>query len=119
MNLPALCIMLALTAMLSLGVRESARVNNVMVIIKTVVVLLFIVVGAQARQPRPTGIRSCPFGMNGIMSAAAVVFFAFIGFDAVTSAAEEVKRPERDLPIGIIGSLADLHRAVRDRGRPS
>lgn len=104
-NLPALVIMLVLTTMLSWGVRESARLNNIMVLIKVGVVLLFIVVGARHVQPanwQPF----MPYGMNGVMSAAALVFFAFIGFDAVTSAAEEVKRPERDLPIGIIGSLA-------------
>lgn len=104
-NLPALCIMLVLTAMLSWGVRESARLNNIMVAIKVGVVLLFIVVGARHVQPanwQPF----MPYGYNGMLSAAALVFFAFIGFDAVTSAAEEVKRPERDLPIGIIGSLA-------------
>jgi APA family basic amino acid/polyamine antiporter len=104
-NLPALVIMLILTAMLSFGVRESARANGIMVAIKIAVVLLFIVVGARHVQPanwQPY----MPFGMNGVMSAAALVFFAFIGFDAVTSAAEEVKRPERDLPIGILGSLA-------------
>jgi APA family basic amino acid/polyamine antiporter len=105
MNAPALFIMLVLTTMLSLGVRESARVNNVMVVIKIAVVLLFIVVGVKHVNPvnwQPFA----PFGATGIMGAAAVVFFAFIGFDAVTSAAEEVRRPERDLPIGIIGSLA-------------
>ena len=104
MNLPALVIMLVLTAMLSWGVRESARVNNVMVVIKMVVVLLFIAVGFKHVTPANWH-PFAPFGATGIMSAAAVVFFAFIGFDAVTSAAEEVKRPERDLPIGIIGSL--------------
>lgn len=104
-NLPALCIMLVLTAMLSWGVRESARLNNIMVAIKVGVVLLFIAVGSRHVQPanwQPF----MPYGYNGMLSAAALVFFAFIGFDAVTSAAEEVKRPERDLPIGIIGSLA-------------
>nr|WP_315393097.1 amino acid permease [uncultured Duganella sp.] len=104
-NLPALCIMLVLTAMLSWGVRESARLNNIMVAIKIGVVLLFIFVGGRHVQPsnwQPF----MPYGYNGMLSAAALVFFAFIGFDAVTSAAEEVKRPERDLPIGIIGSLA-------------
>ncbi len=104
MNLPAMLIMLVLTAMLSWGVRESARINSIMVFIKIGVVLLFIFVGARHVQPanwQPF----MPFGMTGTMSAAALVFFAFIGFDAVTSAAEEVKRPERDLPIGIIGSL--------------
>jgi APA family basic amino acid/polyamine antiporter len=103
-NLPAFVIMIVLTALLSWGVRESARVNNIMVAIKIGVVLLFIFVGARHVQPanwQPFA----PFGHTGILSAAALVFFAFIGFDAVTSAAEEVKRPERDLPIGIIGSL--------------
>jgi APA family basic amino acid/polyamine antiporter len=103
-NLPALIIMLVLTTMLGWGVRESARLNNIMVAIKISVVLLFILVGARHVQPANWQPYS-PFGTSGILSAAALVFFAFIGFDAVTSAAEEVKRPERDLPIGIIGSL--------------
>ena len=104
-NLPAFVIMILLTFMLSLGVRESARVNNIMVLIKTGVVLLFIFVGVSYVKPdnwQPF----MPFGMGSVMSAAALVFFAFIGFDAVTSAAEEVKNPAKDLPIGIIGSLA-------------
>lgn len=105
MDLPALLIMLALTAMLSIGIKESTRVNNVMVIIKVAVVLLFIAVGVHHVQPANWH-PFAPFGYTGIFSAAALVFFAFIGFDAVTSAAEEVARPERDLPIGIIGSLA-------------
>lgn len=103
-NLPALLIMLIITAVLSLGVRESARFNNIMVAIKVAVVVLFIVVGARHVQPanwQPF----MPFGMSGVFGAAALVFFAFIGFDAVTAAAEEVRNPERDLPIGIIGSL--------------
>jgi APA family basic amino acid/polyamine antiporter len=104
-NAPALVIMLVLAAMLSLGVRESARVNNVMVVIKIAVVLLFIAVGFKHVTPANWH-PFAPFGGAGVMGAAAVVFFAFIGFDAVTSAAEEVRRPERDLPIGIIGSLA-------------
>jgi APA family basic amino acid/polyamine antiporter len=81
-NLPAMLIMLVLTTMLSLGVRESTRVNNVMVVVKVVVVLLFILVGARHVQPanwQPF----MPFGASGVLSAAALVFFAFIGFDAV------------------------------------
>jgi len=104
-NLPAFVIMMVLTGALSLGIRESARVNNVMVAIKIIVVLLFIFVGARHVQPvnwHPFA----PFGVAGVLNAAALVFFAFIGFDAVTSAAEEVRRPHRDLPIGIVGSLA-------------
>ncbi|SEL23311.1 basic amino acid/polyamine antiporter, APA family [Roseateles sp. YR242] len=104
-NLPAFLIVVAIAALLSLGIRESARLNNIMVAVKIGVVLLFIVVGA--RHVRPENWQPfAPFGMSGILSAAALVFFAFIGFDAVSSAAEEVKRPDRDLPIGIIGSLA-------------
>jgi len=103
-NLPAFLIMMAITFLLSLGMRESARLNNIMVIIKIGVVLLFIAVGVGHVKPENWQ-PYMPYGMTGVMSAAALVFFAFIGFDAVTSAAEEVKNPARDLPIGIIGSL--------------
>ncbi|NYE59454.1 APA family basic amino acid/polyamine antiporter [Duganella sp. 1224] len=104
-NLPAFLIMMVLTVMLSLGVRESARINNIMVVVKIAVVLLFIFVGV--RHVTPANWQPfMPYGGTGVMSAAALVFFAFIGFDAVTTAAEEVKQPKRDLPIGIIGSLA-------------
>ncbi|MCD2516607.1 amino acid transporter [Massilia sp. G4R7] len=104
-NLPAFLIMIFLTWILSMGVRESARLNNIMVIIKTGVVILFIVVGVNYVKPENWQ-PFMPFGFGSVMSAAALVFFAFIGFDAVTSAAEEVKNPAKDLPIGIIGSLA-------------
>jgi len=103
-NLPAFLIMLFLTWILSMGVRESARINNIMVVIKTGVVILFIVVGVNYVKPE-NWTPFMPFGFSSVMSAAALVFFAFIGFDAVTSAAEEVKNPSKDLPIGIIGSL--------------
>ncbi|WP_454741233.1 amino acid permease [Cupriavidus necator] len=105
LNLPACLIMLAITWVVSYGVRESTRVNNLMVAVKIGVVLLFIAVGVWHVQPanwQPFA----PFGFSGIFNAAALVFFAFIGFDAVTSAAEEVRNPRRDLPVGIIGSLA-------------
>jgi len=104
-NLPAILIMLAITWVVSYGVRESTRLNNVMVVIKIGVVVLFIAVGVWHVQPanwQPFA----PFGFSGVFNAAALMFFAFIGFDAVTSAAEEVRNPGRDLPIGIIGSLA-------------
>ncbi|TDF64402.1 amino acid permease [Cupriavidus sp. L7L] len=103
-NLPAFLIMLVTTWVVSCGVRESARLNNVMVAIKIAVVVLFIAVGVWHVKPanwQPFA----PFGVSGIFNAAALVFFAFIGFDAVTSAAEEVRNPHRDLPVGIIGSL--------------
>lgn len=103
-NLPALLIMLAVTSLLSIGIQESAKLNNFMVLLKISVVLLFILIGMHYVEPanwRPFA----PFGASGILEAAAIVFFAFIGFDAVTSAAEEARNPSRDLPIGIIGSL--------------
>jgi APA family basic amino acid/polyamine antiporter len=103
-NLPALCIVLALTAMLSFGVRESARANNVLVAIKVGVVLLFIAVGARHVEPSNWH-PYMPHGLGGTMSAAALMFFAFIGFDSITSASEEVKNPERNLPIGLVGAL--------------
>ncbi|MCG2584341.1 amino acid permease [Massilia sp. TS11] len=103
-DLPALLIVLSLTAMLALGVRESARANNFLVAIKVAVVLLFIVVGARHVEPgnwHPY----MPHGLGGTISAAALMFFAFIGFDSMTSAAEEVRSPERNLPLGLIGAL--------------
>jgi APA family basic amino acid/polyamine antiporter len=105
LNLPALLIMLAITAVVAYGLRESTRLNNVMVAIKISVVLLFIAVGVWHVEPA-NWTPFAPFGATGVFNAAALVFFAFIGFDAVTSAAEEVRNPSRDLPIGIIGSLA-------------
>lgn len=105
LNLPASLIMLAITWLVSYGVRESSRLNNLMVAIKLGVVLLFIGVGVWHVKPANWH-PFAPFGATGVFNAAALVFFAFIGFDAVTSAAEEVHNPRRDLPIGIIGSLA-------------
>src|SRR5689334_2669262 len=110
-NLPAFLVMMAITALLSVGVRESARINNIMVAIKVVVVLLVIAVGVFHVTPANWH----PFMPNGwsvVFGAAAVMFFAFIGFDSVSSAAEEVKNPKRDLPIGIISSLRSEERRV-------
>jgi APA family basic amino acid/polyamine antiporter len=104
-NLPAFLIMMAITALLSRGARESARLNNVMVAVKVSIVLLVIVVGAAYVKPENWH-PFMPMGWSGVFGAAALVFFAFIGFDAVSSAAEEVRNPARNLPIGIIGSLA-------------
>jgi APA family basic amino acid/polyamine antiporter len=103
-NLPAFLVMMMITCLLSLGVRESARVNNLMVGLKVGVVLLVIAVGAFHVTPANWH-PFMPMGWNGMLGAAALVFFAFIGFDAVSSAAEEVKNPRRDLPIGIVASL--------------
>jgi len=104
-NLPAFLVMIAITALLSVGVRESTRINNIMVAIKVTVVLLVIAVGVFHVTPANWH-PFMPNGWNGVFGAAAVMFFAFIGFDSVSSAAEEVKNPKRDLPVGIIASLA-------------
>ncbi|MBC6975330.1 amino acid permease [Bacillus sp. Xin] len=103
-DLPAVCILLLITALLSFGVRESARINNVMVLIKLAVIIAFIVAGAKYVKPE-NWTPFLPFGYDGIITGAATVFFAFLGFDAIATAAEETKKPQRDLPIGIIGSL--------------
>lgn len=104
MNLPAILIVLIISYLLTLGMQESAKVNRIMVFVKVGVILLFIVVGMFYVKPdnwQPF----MPFGIEGVVSGAALVFFAYLGFDAVSSAAEEVKNPQRNLPIGIIGSL--------------
>jgi APA family basic amino acid/polyamine antiporter len=104
-NLPAFLVMMAITALLSIGIKESARINNVMVAIKVIVVLLVVAVGVFHVTPANWH-PFMPNGWSGVFGAAAIMFFAFIGFDSVSSAAEEVKNPRRDLPIGIISSLA-------------
>ncbi|WP_433744354.1 amino acid permease [Falsibacillus pallidus] len=103
-NLPALVIVLLITALLSVGVKQSKKVNNVMVIVKLIVVLLFIFVGFKYVKP-DNWHPFMPFGLGGVFSTAALVFFAFIGFDAVASAAEETRNPNKDLPKGIMFSL--------------
>src|SRR6185312_11942791 len=103
-NLPAMLIVLAIMVLLVVGVRESARFNATMVAIKLVAVVFFIVVGVGYVNP-PNWSPFAPYGWSGIMTGAAVVFFAYIGFDAVSTTAEEAKNPARDLPIGIIASL--------------
>jgi APA family basic amino acid/polyamine antiporter len=97
---------------LVVGIKESASVNNVIVVIKLAVVVLFILLATQHVNPdnwQPfippnTGDRE-HFGFSGVVAGAAIVFFAYIGFDAVSTAAQEAKNPQRDMPIGIIGSL--------------
>jgi APA family basic amino acid/polyamine antiporter len=103
-NLPAVVLVLAITALLVAGVRESARANTVMVILKLAILLFFIVVGVTAFN----GDNFSPFaphGTSGVVDAAALIFFAYIGFDAVSTSGEESRRPARDLPIAIVGSL--------------
>jgi APA family basic amino acid/polyamine antiporter len=111
-NLPAVIIIAIITLLLVVGIRESANVNNVIVFVKVAVVLLFIFGAAHAVNPAnwhpfippSTGVRG-HFGWSGVTQGAGIVFFAYIGFDAVSTAAQEAKNPQRDMPIGIIGSL--------------
>ncbi|HVV69671.1 MAG TPA: amino acid permease [Gammaproteobacteria bacterium] len=104
-NLPAMIIILLLTYLLSAGIRESARINKLVVFIKLAVIVLFIVLAAFHFNPSANWHPFLPFGFSGIASGAALVFFAYIGFDAVSTAAEEAVNPQRDLPRGIIASL--------------
>ena len=104
-NVPAFAIVALITWLLLLGVRESARANNIMVAVKLLVLTLFIVMGLQhinTANYHPFA----PNGFTGIHQGAAIVFFAYIGFDAISTAAEETKNPQRNLPIGILGGLA-------------
>lgn len=116
-NAPALIILLALTLLLIKGTQESAWVNAIIVFIKVAIVLVFIAVGwsfidpanhtpylVPADMPGHEGVFK--HGWGGVLGGAAIVFFAFIGFDAVSTAAQEAKNPSRDMPIGILGSLA-------------
>ena len=118
MNAPAMAVIAAVTVLLVIGIQESARVNNVMVAVKLVVIALFIVCAAPAfstanwvTPTNPAGAFIPPnagtgiYGWSGVLRGAAVVFFAYIGFDAVSAAAQEAKNPARDMPIGILGSL--------------
>jgi basic amino acid/polyamine antiporter, APA family len=103
-NFPAFFIVFILTVLLVRGVKESAEANNVMVAIKIGAILIFLVVGGMLVHPanwKPFA----PSGFGGIVTGGAIVFFTYIGFDSVSTAAEEARNPQRDLPIGIIGSL--------------
>ena len=103
-NIPAFLIIFILTVLLVRGVRESAEANNVMVAIKIGAILVFLVIGGMlvnVQNWKPFA----PSGFGGIVTGGAIVFFTYIGFDSVSTAAEEAKNPQRDLPIGIILSL--------------
>ena len=105
LNVPAFAIVMAITWLLYRGVRESARANNIMVVVKLLVLGLFVAIGAFHIDPanyKPFA----PNGWAGIHQGAAIVFFAYIGFDAISTAAEETKNPQRNMPIGILGGLA-------------
>jgi APA family basic amino acid/polyamine antiporter len=104
LNLPGMAIVALITWLLVIGIKESARVNDAMVILKLAVLALFVGVGSFYIDPR-NWTPFAPNGWTGIHQGAAIVFFAYIGFDAVSTAAEETKEPRRALPIGILGSL--------------
>ena len=116
-NLPAVIIIGLVTTLLVIGIKESANFNNIIVFVKVAVVLLFIIFAAHAINPDnwhpfipPQTVKdgvAVPgeFGWSGVFTGAAIVFFAYIGFDAVSTAAQEAKNPQKDMPIGIIGSL--------------
>jgi len=111
-NLPAMMIVGLLTLLLVLGIKESAIFNNIMVVVKVTIILTFIIAGfffvKKANWhpfiPENTGTFG-KFGLSGILRAASIIFFAYIGFDAVSTAAQEAKNPQRDMPKGILGSL--------------
>jgi APA family basic amino acid/polyamine antiporter len=118
-NLPAMLVIAAVSALLVIGIQESTRVNNVIVIIKVAIVVIFIAVGVWFVSPQnwvtetnpqgsfiPPNISPGQYGWSGLVRGAAVVFFAYIGFDAVSTAAQETKYPKRDMPIGMLGSVA-------------
>lgn len=111
-NLPAVLIIVALTAFLIVGIQESAWLNNLAVICKVAVIIAFIIFGALYVDSQnwipfipPPGPEPGQFGWGGILRGAGVIFFAYIGFDAVSTTAQEAKNPQRDMPIGILGSL--------------
>jgi APA family basic amino acid/polyamine antiporter len=111
-NLPAVLIVLIATTILVIGIRESAKVNNLIVVLKIAVVILFIIFGLQYVNPDnwkpfipPNTGTFGEFGWSGVFRGAGLIFFAYIGFDAVSTAAQEAKNPQRDMPIGILGSL--------------
>ncbi len=111
-NLPAVIIIAVVTTLLVIGIKESARFNNIIVFVKLAVILIFIIGAVHAIDPANwtpfipanTGVPE-HFGWSGVMTGAGIVFFAYIGFDAVSTAAQEAKNPQRDMPIGIIASL--------------
>ncbi|HVZ55400.1 MAG TPA: amino acid permease [Chitinophagaceae bacterium] len=116
LNVPALFILLLLTLLLIKGIQESATVNSIIVVIKVTIVIIFIAIGWQFIRPENHTPYLIPantpghegffkHGWGGVLGGAAIVFFAFIGFDAVSTAAQEAKNPKRDMPIGILGSL--------------
>lgn len=104
-NFPAAIIVLLVTALLVIGIKESARAAGLIVLLKLAVILFFVAIGAPAVNT-DNWTPFMPNGFEGVRAAAAIIFFAYIGFDAVSTAAEEARNPKRDVPLGILGSLA-------------
>ena len=104
-NLPAVLIVLFATALLIIGVRESAHVNRILVYVKITTILVFLFLAAPHVDPI-NWTPFLPYGWSGVASGTAVLFFAYLGFDALSTAAEETKNPKRDMPIGIIAALS-------------
>ena len=111
-NLPAMFIVLLASTILVIGIRESAKANNVMVVLKLAVVVLFVIFGLQYVNAGnwkpfipPSSGEFGQFGWSGVFRGAGLIFFAYIGFDVVSTAAQEAKNPQRDMPVGILGSL--------------
>jgi len=112
LNIPAALVVVVITVLLVLGVRESARTNAIIVVAKLAVLAIFIIVGSFFVKPQlwhplvpPNTGAFGSFGWSGVLRGAAVIFFAYIGFDAVSTAAQEARNPQRDMPRGILGSL--------------
>jgi APA family basic amino acid/polyamine antiporter len=105
LNVPAFVIVMLITWLLYVGVKESVRANNLMVVVKLLVLGIFVAVGALHVDPA-NFVPFAPNGWRGIHQGAAIVFFAYIGFDAISTAAEETRDPQRNMPIGILGGLA-------------
>lgn len=104
LNLPAILIIIVIAAVLTKGTKESTKMATTMVFIKLAVIALFVCVGAFYVKPS-NWVPFAPCGFDGIVIGAFIIFYAYIGFDAISTAAEETKNPQRDLPIGLIGSL--------------
>ncbi len=103
-NIPAFLIVMLLTVVLVRGIRESARTNNVMVLLKIAAIFVFVIGAAHFIHP-PNWHPYYPNGWSGVLTGGSIIFFTYIGFDSVSTAAEECKNPQRDVPIGIIGTL--------------
>ena len=121
-NIPAFLVVMILTVILVRGIRESARANNIMVLVKIAAILVFVFAGASFIKPHYWH-PFMPNGWSGVLTGGSIIFFTYIGFDSVSTAAEECNNPQRDMPIGILATLVACtvlyggggHRAQRHR----